>query len=44
MIEWKQRVQNLRRIDVEKRQKNPRGKLIDILTILKSESTSKFPR
>ena len=38
MIEWKQRVQELRRFDVETTQKNPCGELIDILSILK------FPR
>ena len=41
---WKQRVQELRRSDVETTQKNPRGELIDISSILKVESTSKFPR
>ena len=40
MIEWKQRVQKLRRFDVETTQKNPRGELIDISSILKVESTS----
>ena len=44
MIEWKQRVQELRRFDVETTQKNPRGELIDISSILKVESTSKYPR
>ena len=44
MIEWKQRVQKLRRFDVETTQKNPRGELIDISSILKVESTSKYPR
>ena len=44
MIEWKQRVQKLRRFDVETTQKNPRGKLINILSIFKVESASKFPR
>ena len=40
MIEWKQRVQKLRRFDVETTQKNPHGELIDISSILKVESTS----
>ena len=31
------------RFDVETTSKNPRGKLIDISSILKVESTSKFP-
>ena len=44
MIEWKQRVQELRRFDVETTQKNPLGELIDILSILKIESTLKYPR
>ena len=44
MIQWKQRVQKLRRFDIEMTQKNPRGELIDISWILKVESTSKFPR
>ena len=43
MIQWKQRVQKLRRFDIETTQKNPRGKLIDISSILKVEYTSKFP-
>ena len=43
MIEWKQRVKQLRRFDVETTQKNPRGKLINISSILKIEFTSKFP-
>ena len=37
MIEWKQRVKQLRRF--EKR----RGEIINVLSILKVESTSKFP-
>ena len=44
MTEWKQRAQELRRFDVETTYKNPRGELIDISSILKVESTSKFPR
>ena len=44
MIEWKLRVQKLRRFDIETTQKNPRGELIDISSILKVEFTSKFPR
>ena len=43
MIEWKQRVQQLHRFDIETTWKNPRGELIDIWSILKVESTSKFP-
>ena len=34
----------LSQFDVETKWKNPRGKLIDILSILKVESTSNFPR
>ena len=44
MIQWKQSVQKLPRFNVETTSKNPRGKLIDILSILKVESTSIFPR
>ena len=44
MVEWKQRVQKLGRFDVEKTWKNPHGELIDISSILKVESTSKYPR
>ena len=44
MIERIQRVRQLRRFDIERTQKNPRGKLIDISSILKVESTLKFPR
>ena len=44
MIEWKQRVQKSRRFDVERTWKNPRRELIDISSILKVESKSKFPR
>ena len=40
MMEWKQRVLKLSRFDVEMTKKNPRGELIDILSILKVESTS----
>ena len=43
MIEWKRQVQKLRRFDVEMTWKNQRGKLIDISSILKAESTLKFP-
>ena len=43
MIEWKQRVQKLRRFNVETTWKNPRGKSINISSILKVESTAKFP-
>ena len=39
MIETKQRVKQLRRFDIETAWKNPRGKLIDISSILKVEST-----
>ena len=42
MIEWKQRVAQLRQFDVETTKKNPRGELIDILSLLKVEFTSKF--
>ena len=42
MIKWKQLVQKLRRFDVETTYKNPRGELIDILSILKIESTWNF--
>ena len=42
MTEWKQQVQKLRRFDVEMTWRNPRGKLMDISSILKAESTSKF--
>ena len=41
MIECKQRVKKLRRFDVETRQKNPRGELIHISSILKDKSTSR---
>ena len=44
MIERKQRVKQLRRLGIKSTQKNPRGKLIDISSILKGESTLKFPR
>ena len=44
MIECKQRVKKLRRFDVETRQKNPRGELIHISSILKDKFTSKLPR
>ena len=44
MMEWKQRVQKLRRFDVETTQKNPCRELIDISSILKVQSTSKCPR
>ena len=44
MTDWKQRVRQLRRFDVETTKKNPRGELIDISSILKVESTLKFPR
>ena len=44
IIQWKQRVQKLRRWDVEATSKYPRGELIDISSILTVESTSKFPR
>ena len=44
MIQWKQSVQKLPQFNVETTSKNPRGKLIDILSILKVESTSIFPR
>ena len=44
IIQWKQRVQKLRRVDVETTSKNPRGELIDISPILKVESTLNFPR
>ena len=40
MIEWKQGVQKLGRFDVETTWKNPRGELIDVLSILKVESTN----
>ena len=43
MIERKQRVKQLRRFDIETTQNNPREELIDVLSILKVESTSKFP-
>ena len=43
MIEWKQQEQKLGQFEVETTKKNPRGELIDILLILKVESTSKFP-
>ena len=43
IIQWKQPVQKLRSFDVETTSKNPRGKLTDISSILKVESTSKFP-
>ena len=36
--------QKLRRLDVEITSKYPGGELIDIFSILKVESTSKFPR
>ena len=39
MIEWKQRVQNLHRFDVETKQKNPRRELIHFSSILKVKST-----
>ena len=41
MIEWKQRVQKLRRFDVETTQKNPLGELINISSILEIKPTSK---
>ena len=41
MIEWKQRVQKLRRFDVETTQKNPQGELINISSILEVKPTSK---
>ena len=44
IIERKQQVQKLRRFDIETTQKNPGGELIDISSILKVESTSKYPR
>ena len=44
MIEWKQRVQKLHRFNVEMTYKNPRGELIDISSVLKVESTSRFPQ
>ena len=44
MIESKQRVKQLRWFDTKIAEKNPRGKLIDISSILKAESTSKFLR
>ena len=44
MIEQKQRVQQLRRFDVETTQKKPLGELIDVLSFLKVESQSKYPR
>ena len=44
MIEQKQRVQQLRRFDVETTQKKPLGELINVLSFLKVESTSKYPR
>ena len=43
MIEWKQRVQKLRRFDVGTAI-NSRNELIDISPILKVESPSKYPR
>ena len=43
MIEWKQRLQKLHRFDFKTTQKRPRGKLVDILSILKVEFTSEFP-
>ena len=43
-IEWKQQVQQLHRFDIETTQKNPRGELIDVSSILKFESTSKLLR
>ena len=43
-MEWKYRVQELRRFDGEQLKKNAGGKLSDISSILKVESTSKFPR
>ena len=43
-MQWKQQVQKLLQFDVETTSKNPRGELIYILSILKVESTSKFPR
>ena len=45
MIDWKrQRLQKLRRFEVERTSKNPREELIDISSILKVESTQNFPR
>ena len=44
IMEQKQRVKRLFRFDVETTQKNSRGKLIHIQTILKIKSTSNFPR
>ena len=43
MIQWKQWVQKLCRFDVGTTEKNQRGELIDISSILKVESTSNFP-
>ena len=42
-MQWKKRVQKLCRFDVETTSKNPPGELIDISSILKVESMSKFP-
>ena len=44
MVEWKQRVQQLSRFDVETTWKNPRGELIDISSIFKVESMWKCSR
>ena len=44
LIERKQRVKHLRRFNIETTLKNPCGKLINISSILKVESTWKFPR
>ena len=44
MIERKQRVKQLRRFDIGTTQKNSRGELIEISSILTVESRSKFPR
>ena len=43
-MQWKQRVQKLHRFDIETTQENPRVELIDVSSILKVESTSKFSR
>ena len=44
MIEWKLQLQKLHRFDFKTTQKRPRGKLVDILLILKVEFTSELPR
>ena len=43
MVERKQRVNQLYQLDIETSEKNPRGNLNDISSILKVESTLKFP-